>query len=397
MKIPRLFSPILHHDTTSSFHCSINSLNTIDVREVATQRDLAHFIKLPLALYARDPYYVPQLTRDMKVHFSSQNPFLRHARVKFFLARRGGAVVGRIASIINPEHIERHGERAGFFGFFESINDSAVADALLNKVRDALSAEGMEIMRGPMNFSTNEECGFLIEGFDRPPMLMTPYNPPYYNAMVERFGMTKSKDLYAYIYDFEHTLPDKVLRVASLAEKKGVTVRAINMKRFMSDMRVFQDVYNAAWEHNWGFLPLTDAELSYSAQRLKPIVVPDLTFIAEKDGEPVGFLGLIPDFNVVLKQMKGRLTPLSIMKALYYSRKIPSLRLLLYGIKPEYRSRGVDALLFKEGHKNIAIRGSCRQIEFSWILEDNTPVKRIAELFGAALYKRYRIYEKKIT
>ncbi len=331
----------------------------------------------------------------MMVHFSEKNPFIRHADVKFFLAIKAGRVVGRIASVIDRQHIKIHNEKAGFFGFFECIDESAVAGALMNRAHDELKDHGMTIMRGPMNFSTNEECGFLIEGFDKPPMLMTPYNKPYYNDQMNGLGLVKSKDLLAFLYDFKDSLPDKVLRVAALAEKKGIKVRPVSKKDFTADMMVFKDIYNSAWKENWGFIPIPDEELVYSAGRLKPLVVPELTLIAEKDGNPIGFLGLIPDFNFVLKQMGGKLNPVTILKALYYSKKITSLRLLLYGIKPEYRNRGVDALLFKEGFKGI-MKGGYRKIEFSWVLENNISVIRIAEMFGAPLYKRYRIYEKNI-
>ncbi|MDI6800437.1 MAG: hypothetical protein QMD01_00050 [Thermodesulfovibrionales bacterium] len=366
-----------------------------EIKEVKSKSDLSAFIKFPLDLYKDDKLYAPQLTRDLKTHFSQKNPFLKHADVRFFLALKDGKIAGRIACIINPDHIRFHNEKAGFFGFFECVNDSDISNALLGKVQNELKNRGMEIMRGPMNFSTNEECGFLIEGFDSSPMLMTPYNPPYYNDLMTAFGMSKSKDLHAYIYDMHEELPEKVLRVAALAERKGITVRPIDKKNFMADMKVFKSIYNSAWEKNWGFIPITDDELSYSAERLKPLVVCDLTLIAEKDGEPIGFLGLIPDFNFVLRHMGGKLNPLTVLKALYYSKKIADLRLLLYGIKPEYRNRGVDALLFKEGHKNI-IKGGYKRIEFSWILEDNMLVIRICEMFGARLYKRYRIYEKRL-
>lgn len=367
----------------------------MEIIEVRTKSEFNSFIKFPLELYKNDSLYVPQLTADMKTHFSQENPFLKHADVKFFLALKDGNVVGRIVSIINPDHIKVQKEKAGFFGFFDCNNDKEISVALLSRVQNELESHGMEIMRGPMNFSTNEECGFLIDGFDSSPMLMMPYNPPYYNDLVAAFGMSKAKDLHAYIYDMQEELPEKVLRVAALAEKKGITVRPIDKKDFMTDMKIFQDVYNSAWGNNWGFIPITDEELYYSAKRLKPFAVSELTLIAEKDGEPIGFLGLIPDYNFVLKKMKGRLNPLTIIKALYYSKKITDLRLLLYGIKPEYRNRGVDALLFKEGHKNI-IKGGYKRIEFSWILEDNIQVIRICEMFGARLYKRYRIYEKAI-
>lgn len=367
----------------------------MEIIEVRTKSEFNSFIKFPLELYKNDSLYVPQLTADMKTHFSQENPFLKHADVKFFLALKDGNVVGRIVSIINPDHIKVQKEKAGFFGFFDCNNDKEISVALLSRVQNELESHGMEIMRGPMNFSTNEECGFLIDGFDSSPMLMMPYNPPYYNDLVAAFGMSKAKDLHAYIYDMQEELPEKVLRVAALAEKKGITVRPIDKKDFMTDMKIFQDVYNSAWGNNWGFIPITDEELYYSAKRLKPFAVSELTLIAEKDGEPIGFLGLIPDYNFVLKKMKGRLNPLTIIKALYYSKKITDLRLLLYGIKPEYRNRGVDALLFKEGHKNI-IKGGYKRIEFSWILEDNIQVIRICEMFGAKLYKRYRIYEKAI-
>lgn len=368
----------------------------MEIIEARTKSEINSFIKFPLELYKNDSLYVPRLTMDMKTHFSQKNPFLRHADVKFFLALKDGNVVGRIASILNPQHIKVQNERAGFFGFFECSNDKEIADALLSRVQNELKSQGMEIMRGPMNFSTNEECGFLIEGFDNSPMLMMPYNPPYYNDLVTTFGMTKAKDLHAYIYEFQDELPEKILRVASLAEKKGIVVRPIDKKNFMRDMKMFQDVYNSAWQDNWGFIPLTDEELFYNAKRLKPLVVPELTLIAEINGEPVGFLGLIPNYNFVLKKINGRLNPLTIAKALYYSKKITELRLLLYGIKAEYRNRGVGALLFKEGHKNIIKNGRYKRIEFSWILEDNIQVIGMCEMVRARLYKRYRIYEKKI-
>jgi len=360
--------------------------------EVRSEKDLADFIDFPYSFYAKDPLYAPQLKSEMRDQFSKKNPFFQHAEVKFFLARESGKVLGRVASIINRRHIDFHNERAGFFGFFESVNDLEVSHRLLDAVKSALREEGMTIMRGPMNFSTNEECGFLIEGFHEVPMLMTPHNPPYYNDMMQQYGMKKAKDLYAYIHDVRETLPEKVLRVALIAEKRGISVRPVDKKKFNEEMRVFQQVYNSAWERNWGFIPLTDGELLNLGERLKQIVVPELTLVAEDDGEPVGFMGLLPDFNYVLRHMGGRLNPLTILKALYYSRKITDLRLLLLGIKKEYRNRGVDALLYREGFYGVRKKGY-KRIEFSWILEDNIPVQRIVEMIGGRLYKRYRIYE----
>jgi len=283
----------------------------------------------------------------------------------------------------------------GFFGFFEAIDDRTVSDLLLEAAGKALSEREMKVMRGPMNFSTNEECGFVIEGFDLPPMLMTPYNPQYYNDLMEGYGMRKAKDLFAFIYTVKERLPEKIMRVAVIAEKRGIRVRRIDKKKFEEEMRVFQEVYNSAWEKNWGFIPLTDEELHYLGERLKQIAVPELTLIAEDDGEPVGFMGLLPDFNYVLKRMNGKLNPVTILKALYYSKKITDLRLLLLGIKKEYRNKGVDALLFREGFEGVK-GGGYKRVEFSWILEDNIPVQRMVEMIGGRLYKRYRIYEKDI-
>ncbi len=350
-------------------------------------------MELSFSLYKNYPLYVPQLRKELRDQFSQKNPFFMHAAVKYFVAKKDGRIVGRICSIINKRHREFQQEDAGFFGFFESENDCDVAKALLDAVSADLKAEGMKVMRGPMNFSTNEECGFLIEGYDEHPMIMTPYNPPYYNDLMEQCNMTKAKDLFAYIYDMQETLPEKVLRVAVIAEKRGITVRPIDKRKFGAEMMVFKEVYNDAWEKNWGFIPLTDDELFYLGERLRQIVVPELTLIAEHEGKPVGFLGMVPDFNVVLKQMKGSLNPLSILKALYYSRKIRGLRLLLLGITREFRNKGVDALLLREVFPAM-LKGKYQRVEFSWILEDNIPVQRIVEMAGGRLYKKYRIYEK---
>ena len=226
---------------------------------------------------------------------------------------------------------------------------------------------------------------------------MTPYNPPYYSEFMESYGMEKAKDLYAYICDIPEELSGKILRVAEIAEKRGIRVRPISKDRFESEMKIFRDVYNSAWAKNWGFIPLTEEETNYIAKKLKSIVLPELTLIAENDKEPVGFMGMLPDFNFVLKKMKGKLNPITIMKAAYYSKKITDLRLLLLGIKAEYRHKGVDALMFREGFMGIREKYKrFKRVEFSWILEDNIPVQRLVEMMGARLYKKYRVYEKKL-
>jgi hypothetical protein len=368
----------------------------MELIEAATGRQLDLFIEQPSVVYRNDPLYAPPLKREMRREFSHSNPFFDHAEVKFFLVRKGGKPAGRVASIINRRHIEYQGERAGFFGFFECVDDPEAASLLMDRVKEELKGHGMEVMRGPMNFSTNEECGFLIEGFEEPPMLMTPYNPPYYDGLMQGCGLNKAKDLFAYIHEVKEELPEKVLKVASIAERRGVTVRPINMKDFLSDMMAFREIYNSAWADNWGFIPLTEREVEFLARRLKEAVVPELTLVAEVGGEPAGFMGLLPDFNHVLRKMNGKLNPLSIVKALYYSRKIKDLRLLLLGIKKEYRLKGLDALLFREGFKGVR-KGGYRRVEFSWVLEDNLPVQRLVEMIEGRLYKRYRIYEKRLV
>ncbi|MEW6570402.1 MAG: N-acetyltransferase [Nitrospirota bacterium] len=367
---------------------------SIEIIEVKSDKELRDFIEFPFTIYARDPFHVPPLRSEIKKKFSKKNPFFLHASVRYFIARFRGKNAGRITSIINRRHIEFHGEKTGFFGFFECINDTEVAAALLDKVSESLKEEGMDIIRGPMNFSTNEECGLLLEGFERPPMLMTPYNPSYYNDLMDKYGMRKSKDLYAYMIDIPEKLPDKIMRVAEMAERKGIMVRPFNKKRFNREMDLFKDVYNSAWAKNWGFIPITDDELVYLGESLRKVIIPELAMIAVKDGEPVGFMGLLPDFNYVLKYMQGKINVVSMIKAFRYSRRIKDLRLLLLGIKAEYRNRGVEALFFREGFK--AVRGRYEKVEFSWILEDNIPTQRLVEMIGGKLYKKYRIYEKRL-
>jgi hypothetical protein len=366
------------------------------IEVIEAGKSLDDFIRFPFILYRKDPLFVPQLNREMKVHFSAENPFFRHARAKYFMALKDGRPAGRIISFVDDRHNEYHHERTGFFGFFECINDGEVSRALFENAERYLKAEGMAAMRGPMNFSTNEECGFLFEGFGEPPIIMMPYNPRYYNDLSEQYGLKKVKDLFAYIYKVVERLPEKVHRVAALTEKRGITVRPINMKDFGAEMGIFREVYHSAWEKNWGFVPMTDGELEYASDRLKQIIVPEMTLIAEKDGQPAGFMGLIPDFNFVLKHMNGRLNPLSIARALYYSRRIKDLRVMLLGIKKEFRNRGVEALMFREGYKPI-LKGNYGRVEFSWILEDNIPVQRTIEMIGGELYKKYRIYEKPVS
>ncbi|MGD8351574.1 MAG: GNAT family N-acetyltransferase [Nitrospirota bacterium] len=364
----------------------------------AGPKGLRDFIRLPYSVYPKDSPYVPRLEGELKKELSPRhNPFFRHAEAKYFLATRGGRPAGRVASVVNRLHNDFHGERTGFFGFFECREDPEAAAALLGAAAEELRRKGMEVMRGPMSFSTNEECGLLVEGFEHPPTLMTPYNPPYYASLIEGFGLRRAKDLYAFAYDVGESLPEKMLRAAAIAQRReGVKVRPIRKDRFSEEMRAFREVYNSAWARNWGFVPLTEGEVLFKGKLLKSIAVPEMTLIAEKDGEPVGFLGLVPDVNRVLKRMRGKMNPLTLVKALYRFRRVRDLRLLLLGIKPGFRTRGVDALLYRDAF-SAAKRLGYERMEFSWVLEDNEAMLRIIELMKARLYRKFRVYEMPLT
>jgi GNAT superfamily N-acetyltransferase len=369
----------------------------VGVREVAGRADLERFLRLPWRIYAGDPNWVPPLLSDMRTALDPQkHPFYAHADVALFLARRGRDVVGRIAAVVNRAHNEFHEDRLGFFGLFECIDDQGVADALLGTAEAWLRERGMTVVRGPMNFSTNEEVcspGVLIDGWHRPPALLMGHNPRYYAELITRADYVKSKDLLAYWLESEAT-PARLQRVYDRLLRDGrVKLRSLDVRRFDEEVAVVRDIYNSAWERNWGFVPMTAAELDFMARHLKPIVEPKLCSFAEVDGEAVGFVLGLPDYNVALKHVNGRLLPFGFVKLLWYRRKIAHCRTITLGLKPGYRSRGLDGLLiahlFIEARKVGIWKGEC-----SWILEDNWDMRRGLDRIGGMPDKTYRLFEK---
>lgn len=373
---------------------------TFRIRRVEDKQDLMEFIKFPWRVYRDDPYWVPPLISERKDFLDPQkNPFFEHSEVELFLAQRNGETIGTVAAIINDNHNAFHEEKTGFFGLFEVIEDYAVADGLLTTARDWVKAKGMDVIRGPMNMSINDECGLLVDGFDSSPVVMMTYNPRYYVNLIERFGFVKAKDLYAYIVSTDifnskvENIPSKFLRVAEIARKRaGVRVRKINMKDFDAEVEKAKAVYNSAWEKNWGAVPMTDAEFDHLAHGLKQFLDPDLLLLAEVDDRPVGIFVGLPDVNQPLLHVNGRLFPFGWIKYLWYRRKIDILRGLIMGVIAEYRERGVDALMYVEAAKE-AFRKGYKRCEMSWILEDNVMMNRIIQRIGGEVYKTYRIYE----
>lgn len=350
-------------------------------------------MELPFRLYRDDPHWVPPLRRDVfELIDPAKHPFHQHATVELFLAREGDRVVGRIAAVQNDLHIETHGDRTGFFGLFESERDARVSAALFDAARTWLVARGLETMRGPASFSLNEECGLLVSGFDGPPVVMMTYNPPWYVELVEGYGFTRTKDLLAY-YLPGAAPTERLLRVADkLRERYRINVRTLDKRRFWDDVALVRQVYNEAWEDNWGHVPMTEAELTYMAKQLKPVVDPALVVFAEVNGELAGFALALPDLNVPLKRMNGRLLPFGWAKALWYSRKISTARVLTLGVRKKFRRHGVAELIQLELMKNGNVRGIVNG-EFSWILEDNTMMRAPLEKMGARVYRTYRMYD----
>jgi hypothetical protein len=371
----------------------------MQIELVSDKKGLDRFIRFPRAVYEGNPNWVPPLISEMEFLLGGKNPFFRHAEASYFLATEGSGVVGRIAAIIDRNHINIHNEQAGFFGFFECLPDPAIAAGLLDVASTWLKERGIGIMRGPLNPSTNDECGFLLEGFDSPPMIMMTYTPQYYLDYMERCGLTKAKDLFAYISIINDVSAiGRLERMAAGVRTRvpGLTVRPANMKQFHRELEAVKDIYNSAWSHNWGFVPMTDEEIESLAKRLKPLIVPELFIIAEVNGSPAAFFTALPDFNQVLRRINGRLGPVGIMKYLWYSRRITDIRVLTMGVKEEYRKKGVEGLLYLESFK-AAVKKGYERAEMSWILEDNVLMQRGCELMGGRLYKKYRIYEKRLA
>jgi GNAT superfamily N-acetyltransferase len=367
----------------------------IAVTEVTGRADMRRFIRYPLSLYAGDPFFVPHLLSERKPFFSPSNPLFEFTEACYLLARDdAGHIVGRTTAHVNRRHNEFWKDRTGFFGFFECVDDPAVARALLGRAEQWLRQRDIEAVRGPLNFSTNEECGFVVNGFDRMPAFMMPYTKPYYPALVAECGYAGAKDLIAYEYRRQGDIPERVARHADrAAERAGAVVRPIDVRNFEADVRAAFGVYNDAWARNWGFVPMTEAQFAHMARELRPIVEPSLALIAEVDGRPIGFSLALPDYNPLLKKMNGRLLPLGIFRFLLGRRRIHRVRVLTMGVVPEHRRRGIEMALIYHTFKNGYERGF-DEGEFSWILEDNVLMRRALERFGATATKTYRIFEK---
>ncbi len=365
---------------------------------VTSGRGLRSFVALPWRLYAGDPCWVPPLRKQVRGLLDRRHPFYAggNADRELFLAYRGGRVVGRVAAVLNRAHNRYHDDRWGFFGFFECEDDAGAADALVAAAGDWLREQGCDRVVGPASPSTNYECGLLVEGFDSPPTVMMTYNPPRYAELLESAGLAKIKDLYAYQSPVHPKSLERLRRVTERAQRREpeLRTRAVNLKDFESEIAIIREIYNAAWQDNWGFVPASETEFEWLARDLKPLVDPPLLRIAFMGDAPAGFLLALPDVNPALAVLDGSLiNPLRLLRATLLGRRRVGLRLITMGVKDEFRLRGIEGVMFYEG-LDAALQRGYSWCEYSWILEDNELAKRTVRLMDAAHTKTYRMYSK---
>jgi GNAT superfamily N-acetyltransferase len=359
--------------------------------------DRRRFIEVEFGLNRHDPLWVPPLRLDrMAMLNPRKNPFFEHAEVAHFVAVRDGRDVGRIAAVRNRLHEEIHGEGVGFFGFFETVEEPGTARALLDTAATFARERGLETIRGPASYDSNEVFGALIEGFDAPPMVMMPYNRPTLPPLIEAAGFRKARDLLAW-WLTPDAMPERIRKIAArVAKRAGVTLRPIRKDRFDEEVGIVRDLYSRCWERNWGFVPLTDAEIQAKARDLRRIVVPDLVLFAEVEGSPVGFVMALPDINQALLPLRsGRLFPFGLFRLLRGLRRVDHVRILTLGLRPEFRNRGLEAAMyvriFDRGTELGYVLGEC-----SWILEDNAAMNGGIEACGGRIARRYRVYEREV-
>jgi hypothetical protein len=372
---------------------------SLTIREIAlsNKKDLNAFVSLPWSIYKNDPHWVPPLKMAVKDLLNEKkHPFYETATVKAWLAEKEGKVVGRIMAVNNHAYNKYHNTKIGFFGFYEAINDSLVSALLLNTAEASLKKEGLTSVQGPMNPGTNYECGLLVDKYDDAPQIMMTYNPPYYASHIEAHGYKKTMDLLAYNVDAHFTMPKIIMDIAERTEKKSkVTFRTLNLKKWTEELDTMFDIYNSAWEANWGFVPMTKAEFYHTAKDLKSIVDPELVHFAMVDGVVAGFILTLPDLNQVFKQIpSGNLSPMAIYKILTAKRRMNRVRVITMGIKKEFRKIGLETLLYKHNHIAIKKNPLNKNIEMSWILENNLEMNKPLIRMGGEAYKRYRIYER---
>jgi GNAT superfamily N-acetyltransferase len=374
----------------------------IDIIQIdkTNKKQLAQFIDFPHDLYEGDPNYVPMLYMEQEALLNpKKSPFFLHSTAEYFLAKKEGKIVGRIAAIRNNNHIAFTGKQDGFFGFFDVINDEAAAKKLLDTAADWLKQQGLSNMIGPANFSTNETVGTLIENFDEPPFIMMTYNHNYYNTLLEKQGFTKYTDLLCWEFSTKDVSP-KIVEFGDNLEKRladrGITIRTINMKKFKDEMNAFMPVYNESWAENTGFVPMTAAEIAQIAKDLKPALDPAFIYFAEKEGKVIGAALTIPNVNEAqIKLKRGRLFPFGFIKLLMGMRKIKSVRIIALGTLKEYRRLGIDAVFYVKNMKTAQEKGILRG-EASWILENNDMMNRALAHINGKVYRKYRLHEKAI-
>lgn len=372
---------------------------TLTVCPVQTPAELDAFLDLPSKVYANDPYWVPPIRSSIAKQLSPDYSFREYGTFQAFLALQEGAVVGRIVAAVNQRLIEREGEKIGLFGYFECMPEGAIAQVLFAAAEQWLIDQGMTKARGPINLSTHNDCLFLADGFDSPPMMMMPYNPAYYLEFTEANGWHKAKDAYA--YDFiPEKLPDEFEKGYRIALKSGVTFRPLRLKgeAFQEDCVKLYHLFNKAFSNNWSSTPRTLEEFLEEAKDLQSLVDPDIFPIAEYNGEMVGFFMGLPDYNIALKHINGRLNWLGILKFLWYRRQIRQARVIAICSLPEYRRKmvplGLIYLAMKEGTKSGK---NYQRGELSWVYEDNFPSRKLIEAAGGKIIKTYRIYEKTLV
>ena len=374
-------------------------MSEIKISEVSTRRDRDAFIKFQWRIYANDPVWVPPLIIERKTFLDrKRHPFYRHGDAALFLARQNGEIVGRIMASDDPNYNSLHQSNVGCFGLFECIDDRNVAAALFGAAVNWLRKKGRTEMMGPIDYSTNYVCGLLIDGFQFAPTILTAHNPPYYRELIEGCGFTKAKDWYAWWFADPAKAVTHLRRFAERVRRRWpVTIRSANLKNIREETRRLRQIYNQAWEKNWGFVPFTEAEFEFMTREMKPLLVPGFAWIAEMGNEPIGFTLCLPDINVALRHLNGRLTrfgfPIGLIKLLFYKRRIRKGRLIALGVIEKYRRAGVAEMLVLRVMEETMIKRGITG-ELSMTLEDNFMINRFLEAIGATKYKTYRIFKR---